>query len=63
MKIKLTDIATTGGTEGQIPKINSSGDLEYQDDGGSGGGTVFGLECGDASNTGTPDYVIDGGSA
>jgi hypothetical protein len=36
---------------------------KYIGTGGGGGGTFFGLDGGNASNTGTPDYTVDGGSA
>ena len=63
-KVKLTDVETTGATEGQIPTIAASGDLEYQDPTPPPAPTsVFGLDCGTAANSGTPDYVVDGGTA
>lgn len=64
MRTKLTDVETTGAAEGQVPTVNSTGILVYQDPIPPPSPTaVFGLDCGDASNTGAPDYRVDGGTA
>lgn len=63
-RVKLTDIETTGATEGQVPTVDGSGELVYGTPTPPSPPTsVFGIDCGTASNSGTPDYVVDGGTA
>lgn len=63
MKTKLTDVETTGAADGDVPTV-VSGVLTYQAPTPPSPPTsVFGLDCGTASNSGTPDYVVDGGTA
>ena len=56
MKIKLTDISSVGATEGQVPRVNSSGGIDWSEaasGGGSGDGSAISFAFGDNSLVGS----------